>query len=238
MINDIKFEVNGKMIFGTIFEPEKSNKNGVIFFHGWGSSRKGYVDRANALCELGYTCLIIDLMGFGESEGDYYELSIINHLDEAIASYDYLKNYANISEISVCGKSFGGFLTVLLSEKRPIKSMVLNAAAIYKDDILEKNNIWSTEILLLNEINKFKNIESFNYSKAINIIQKYTGSLLVVGCENDEIIPKIITDTYFKSATNTSYKEIIWIKGARHALTEEEHKKAYIQILVDWFKKI
>lgn len=230
----VKFLVGNESIIGTSFRPKKSNGNGVLFFHGWGSSRNGYVDRAKALANLGYDCLIIDFRGFGESEGILAELSNSDHLDDAIAAYDFLKDNTKSSKISACGASYGGYLCAMLSGKRELFSIVMRVPGIYQDKIFQKKN-YTQEKQLLDEICKFKKDKDFINSEAIKNIQSFEGYILIVGSTNDVKIPNRVVEAYYDSATNAAKRQLIWMDGAGHSLANSEYQKQYINILVDWF---
>lgn len=236
-IENIKFKVGHESVAGTLFHPENPNGSGVLFFHGWNSSREGYVERAKSICELGYYCLTIDSRGFGESDAEISDLSIRDHLKDAVGAYDFMKEKANIIKISACGASYGGFLSVMLSGRRNLNSIVMRAPGIYQDRVFELTD-WTEEWLLLDEIYKFKSNIDFNDSEAIKNLKKFKGYLLVVGSKNDEKIPEIVVESYYNSAVSAKKRELLWMKNVDHALSKTEYQEQYISILVDWFERL
>jgi len=183
---------------------------------------------------LGYTCLTVDLRSFGQSDGSLATLSNADHLDDAVAAYDFLKGSAELKEISACGASYGGYLCAMLSEKRQLSSIVLRAPGIYPDAMFEKTG-YTNEDQLLNEIYKFKTKVDFEASKALMNITKYTGSVLVVGSKSDHKIPVAVVESYYNSASRASKRELIWMKDATHDLSSAASKEEFIEILVGWF---
>lgn len=236
-VDAIKFSVDNESISENLFYPDKPNGLGVIFIHGWGSSQKGYVERAGTVVKLGYYCLTFDLRGFGESEGEVSKLSLADHLDDVLAFYDFFKKNTKANKICVCGTSYGGYLAARLLEQRAVYSIIMRAPGIYKDEIFKKTK-WRQEKQLLEEINKFRGGGDFDNSAAIKNIKKFDGYLLVVGSEKDKIIPKRVVKAYYDSAIRVKKREIVWVKGADHALSSSKSQREYIKILSSWFKKL
>jgi len=53
----------------------------ILVLHGWTSSKKRYIDRVAPLVELGYICLLFDMRGHGESDGELKNFSRKDHLE-------------------------------------------------------------------------------------------------------------------------------------------------------------
>lgn len=83
-----------------------SNAKGtVILFHGYGSSKSALLDRAAAFHDMGYTTLLADFRGCGNSEGSY---TSIGH-DEARdvrTCYDYIRSSGE-KNVLLYGPSMG-----------------------------------------------------------------------------------------------------------------------------------
>jgi hypothetical protein len=78
---------------------------------------------------------------------------------------------------------------------------------------------------------------SLDKTKAIKAIQNYSGKILIVEHENDELVPQRIPEVYFDNILNTKLKEKIMIPNAPHALHDPIFINQSIKILVDWFTK-
>ena len=78
--------------------------------------------------------------------------------------------------MAVCGCSFGGYLAAIISVKRNVKSLVLSAPAIYKDNWL--NLIFKK--VALKEGRRFRENDDFSNTQAIKAIRRYKGSFLVI----------------------------------------------------------
>lgn len=224
---------------GTLIVPENATTNipSVVFYHGMPSASKPrYVERAKKLAEQGIAALAFDFRGCGESDGELGEISMVQWLEDALLAYDYLtqQSFVDTNRIGISGKSFGGYMAALVSEKRPPKSMVLHAPAVYPDEWFDKP--YSTDDEVAQKREAYRNSTDALNNKAIEAIKKYANPLLVIGSELDDICPKPVVEGYFNSAGSTQ-KEIRWIKGGDHALHNEKHNEEYTKRMVDWFKE-
>ncbi|MDO8658808.1 MAG: alpha/beta hydrolase [Candidatus Levybacteria bacterium] len=236
---NVTIKSNGYSLSGTIFIPDnkKTKLPAVIFYHGMVSqSKPRYNKRAEILAENGIAALTFDFRGCGESAGKIGELLISDWFDDAILAFDYLVNQPFIDKerVGVSGKSFGGYMASLVSAKRNIKSMVLQAPAIYADSWFDKPYLTTEEFE--DERLKYRLSDKASDNEAIRAISKYKNPLLVVGSELDDTCPKNIVEGYFENCPAKN-KKIHWIKGADHPLTQDNWNKEYTDLMTKWFKE-
>lgn len=245
-IQNVSFEVEGEKLIGNLYIPDKAADKlpAVVIFHGRGSSKKRHADRAQALAEAGFFTLNFDFRGCGESDGDFAEQTITKGYHDALAGYDFLVSNPLVdrSRVGVWGGSFGGYLAALVSAARPVKSLMLAAPAMYKDEwwehVIEN---WEHVIEKIDEgvKNIFKNQGEMILSrtKSLSAIQDYAGSILIEEHESDEVIPRRIPRAYFDAATKSALREYAVIPEAPHALHDQKFRKHSIKLTVDWFRK-
>ncbi len=125
---------NGQKIFGIIHRPLNQTKKSpaVLICHGLGGNKIGkhrlYVQLAQQLASLGITALRFDFRGSGDSEGEFYDMTIDNEVSDAKKAFEFLKNDPQIdaSRVAIFGRSFGGVVAILLANIcQGIKSMAL-----------------------------------------------------------------------------------------------------------------
>lgn len=209
----------------------------VVFYHGMVSkSKPRYVKRAEALAQKGIAALCFDFRGCGESDGKLGELSIADWLDDALLACDYLakQDFVDKKRIGIDGKSFGGYMAALVSKQRNVKSMVLQAPAVFKDAWFSQPMQWTQEFR--KERIAYRHTPEALNNKAISAIQQYNNPILIIGSEFDEMTPKPILEKYF-AVCPSEKKELRWIKGADHSLTDEKYNQEYTQMMVDWSKE-
>ena len=200
----------------------------MLFLHGWNSSRRGYVPRAEAVSEdCGAVCLTFDLAGHGENAAAPAEtFSPRQHLEQAIAAYDELAATAGVDpdRIGVCGASYGGYLAALLVGQRPVASLLLRAPALYPDAAFELPPAQrQTELVTAADALALRNLAGFG------------GPVLVVESEHDEVIPHEVVAAYLASRAGIRHKVI---PGAAHAMREPSWNRAYLELILAWARAL
>ncbi|MDX6622780.1 MAG: uncharacterized protein QOE75_712 [Solirubrobacterales bacterium] len=197
---------------------------GVLFLHGWESSQRGYLPRAAAVREdCGAVCLTFDLSGHGENAAAPPDsFSPRQHLEETIAAYDALAATDGVDpgRIGVCGASYGGYLAALLTGQRPVASLLVRAPALYPDAAFELPPVRRrTELVATADAMPLRNLAEF------------TGPVLVVESERDEVIPHEVVAAYVASRPGIRQETIA---GAAHALCEPSWNRAYLDLILGW----
>lgn len=233
-------EISGKnyKLRGKLFLPKTTKKiPAVIFYHGMVSQIKPRtVERAKKLTDIGIATFAFDFRGCGQSDGKLGKLSISDWFDDALMAFDFLnkQKFIDKNRIGIAGKSFGGYMGALVCKKRNVKSMVLQAPAVYPDSHFKKpyelSKSAKSEKLL------YRLSKSALKNKAIHAIRKYKNPLLVIGSELDDTCPKNVVEGYYNESKSEN-KKMVWIKNADHALTKEVWNMEYTEIMIDWFKK-
>lgn len=233
----VSFKSQGQKIVGTFLTVDLLTKKlpGVVFYHGRGSSQKGYINRAEAVVKEGIICLTFDFRGHGKSEGNFSTLSLKDGLADALSAFDYLasQNQVDRNRLGICGRSFGGYLAALVSGKREVKSLILSVPAIYKDD-------WTDmvyERIPIGELREFRYGGDIKNTKAVKAIKKFKNNLFVIGHEKDEVIPEHVVRIYYETAKKARKRKITFIKKAGHQLDKPEFNQQFKKLISDWFRK-
>lgn len=86
--------------------PGDSNKETIMLFHGYGNRKSGMLDRALALNDLGYTTVLMDFEGGGDSEGNTCTIGY-NEADQVKRCYDVIQEQVPADKIVLLGSSMG-----------------------------------------------------------------------------------------------------------------------------------
>lgn len=236
-----KIIVRGKgyNLAGTLITPDKPSIGfpAVIFYHGMVSTSKDrYLRRAQSLAKAGIMSLVFGFRGCWDSEGEIGKITIAEWLNDAILAFDFLYKNSLVDQnrIGISGKSFGGYIGALVSEKRIVKSMVFQAPAVYEDR--EFNQYYLPDPDVREKRQVYRNSDSALDNKAIEAMKKYKNALLIIGGELDDICPRRSVQEFYNVSPSRN-KKIVWIKGADHPLTNEKHNQEYTKLMVNWFKK-
>ncbi len=109
-------------------------KGVVIFCHGNAGNISHRIDNLSLFAELGYSVLIFDYRGYGQSSGKPTETG--TYLDgEAV--YDYLVDIKKISpeKIVVFGRSLGAAIATYIASQRKCGSLIIESAFTSVPDI-------------------------------------------------------------------------------------------------------
>lgn len=201
---------------------------GVLFLHGWESSQRGYLPRAEAVSEdCGAVCLAFDLSGHGENAAAPADsFSPSQHLEEAIVAYDALAAHDGVdpSRIGVCGASYGGYLAALLTGQRPVASLLVRAPALYPDAAFDVPPVQrKTELVANADALPLRNLAEFS------------GPVLVVESEHDEVIPHEVVEAYVRSRAGIRHETI---PGAAHAMSEPSWNREYLALILEWARAL
>ena len=228
MQEDIEFAGPGRMLAATICTPAQQAdgelQRGIVFVHGLGSNRRGYVEYGErAAAHLGARCLAVDLSGHGLSPGEAGDISPAEHLQDVLAAWDELTAHyrADPGRIGVCGSSYGACLAALAVRHRKVARLLLRAPVIVADDDLARplrlrsgDRGPASASVLLGGLNRF-------HSPA-----------LVVESGNDEVIPHETVEAYVNALPAAGHAVIA---NAAHALRRPEWREVFIQQLLRFF---
>jgi pimeloyl-ACP methyl ester carboxylesterase len=124
--------------------------------------------------------------------------------------------------VGVCGASYGGYLTALLTARRPVKRLILRAPSLVEDIALPP---WQRPPSASREVP-----ERFD---SLRLLRRYDGEVLIVESEMDEVIPASHIDVYL-SACSHAEREVI--PCATHALTEPKWDEIFVNMIIKWFR--
>lgn len=119
------------------FVPGQPGNACVLLLHGQRSDRRAMLSRARLLRQYGYSSLLIDLQGHGESPG---ERLTFGHREAAgaHAAVALLRARPDCGKVAVIGQSLGGAAALLGERPLEVDAMVLEA--VYSDIELAARN--------------------------------------------------------------------------------------------------
>lgn len=225
--------VDGQKVAANLFLPARPNGEGVLFIHGWRSSKESPRVFAETLATIGYTSLTFDLRGMGVSEGDASVLSRADFLKDCIAAYDALVTWGGVGSVSVVGSSFGSYMACLLTGSRPIKRLVLRVPANYPNEGYDTCQAVLSDRLDAVGLAAERPVGS---TYALDLLRAFSGQVLIVQSGNDKIIHPETVKSFADAVANKSNLAYRVMQDAPHSLSASpELVKEYADILMDWF---
>jgi dienelactone hydrolase len=229
----IALPVNDYVIAGDWYNGVNKH-SAILLMHGYPSVKANQVQLAAKFVKsTGLGVLTFDYSGLGESPYNIEQTTASQHLNDAIACYDWLIN-KGFKNIICIGMSYGGYLAAHLWQYRPINHLILRAPAInpeaYFNYPRSKYNR-NQQMILRN------NPAALAKHPLIIQCSKYTGKSLVMVHGKDEAIPKPTTNAYIKALKSDYYIQ----EGLYHTLDNPNNSKKdipeYIKAITGWINK-
>ncbi len=103
----------------------------LLVAHGFLGTKEGRgkaLEMAEAVGTLGYATLLFDFAGNGESEGDFADVSLTNHVADLDCAFRFARE-AGFDRVVLCGRSFGGAAALVYAAANPDVAGVCTWAA-------------------------------------------------------------------------------------------------------------
>ncbi len=224
-------ECKGYAVKADIYE---GSKNGALLLSLIGRTshrtKKHYQNLLPRLAEEpGFTSLIFDYSGHGDSPFNIEETRPAQHFLEVITVFDWMKEKYPNRKFFVIGSSYGGFLATQLTKYRKFDGLILRAPAIYKPSefytLIKNEDRDGTQAFR-------HNVEDLKNHPLLARASEFEGKVLLVVHELDEEIPRETTDAY----ANAFKPEVIPVKGVTHSLDNATEEKVadYNQKIFEW----
>lgn len=120
----------------------------VIVIHGFTGhmEERHIIAVSEALNEIGYATLRVDMYGHGNSEGSFRDHTLYKWLTNAMTVIDYARKLDFVTDLYLCGHSQGG-LTVMLAgaiKHDVIKGIIPLSPACMIPDLARKGSLLGT----------------------------------------------------------------------------------------------
>ena len=180
---EINFSIGeSQNVNGILLEPEADFKQNILFFHGSGGNVSTYLFMMRPLTKIGYRVMMIDVRGYGKSDGKPTHIGIA---EDAPKIYNWLIQQEKFKDekLIVYGASMGTQVATNLTSKLKTNISLL---------ILDGSMTSFTDIALVSAPNFQKNmIKQYVTSPytAKEDIKKVSCPVLIIHSEGDEDVP-------------------------------------------------
>jgi len=208
----------------------------ALFIHGW--TGKSNDSAAAMLANHGFCAMTINLRGHNSSDGDIKAVSRRQSLADAVAAYDFLRQQLSpdVSIVAV-GNSYGGYISALLSQERPLAALSLRVPANYPDEGFDQPQ-WGNGND--NPVVAKWRAQPLGPSKtrALRAIHNFQGRLQIFEAEYDERVHSQTPKNYRHAVADPSLLEYHLMRGWPHGLGDDAHRnKDFQSLLLVWLKK-
>lgn len=227
---EINFVAGVETLHGTLDIAENDVLPRVLSLHGAGPSNRArarYI--TEYLAQNGISSVRFDFSGHGNSSGQLKDSTLAKRLNEARAAVKFLDKHA-LSPKTLIGTSMGGHVAARLTAELTIANLILFCPAAYAAEAEELPfGSGFTEVI--------RRPNSFNTSLVFECLRTFSGNLLIVFGDADEIIPGPIVEHFLSSAAQANTRVLLRIKNAPHQIhgwlnkNDEQKKLVLRQIL-------
>lgn len=206
----ITFEGGGESLSGQVIEPTGPAAGRLLFVHGAGKATKERVfPLACALAQQGVSCFSFDFSGHGLSSGSLNISSLEKRereTESAIRASGFKHPFA------LCGFSMGAHVVLRMLKQHNPEALILFYPAIYTDEArsIPFGNPTFTETI--------RRERSWAASSVLADLDAFTGRLLIVIGDRDEVIPKDVITLLDMHSASATRKQIVVVRGGTHQL--------------------
>jgi len=195
------------------------DRGGVVLIHGIRSDRRQMLGRARFLFAAGYSVVMIDLQGHGETPGRQITFGHRESLDVE-ASVDYLRERLGGRPVGVIGTSLGG-AAALLGE-RPVDAEAVVLEAVYSTIERAVGNRLTIRLgaighwlapLLVWQVEPRLGIDPADLAPLATIHRLDAPVMIIAGTEDRRTLPDEAKALYLRA---NSPKQLWLVDGARH----------------------
>jgi len=194
---------NGQKLCGIISNPKsnsiKESDTVIIMCHGLGSNKDdtSYITLQDKINASGITTFRMDLLGHGESDGEFDDLTLTETIDDILCAKHELERigYKNIGFI---GTSFGGVGGIMVASLEQFKFLVLISPPTHYDiSEMVKSSIYILrELIKVNKVTEKKKahpnmkfFRDYGSHDSYDAAKKITAPVLIIHGNKDNIVP-------------------------------------------------
>jgi uncharacterized protein len=220
----------------------------VIVCHGFTGSKEGRgqaVAMGEQLSLLGYSTLLFDFAGSGESDGENHDRTLSGQVEDLAAVVEWVRQ-EGFGPIILCGRSFGGSTALSFAAGDQQIDAVCTWAAVARLEELfltliggdaagpadELVTIENEEGQLTLKRRFFQDLSKHHLTACAAAVSP--GSLLIVHGSADQSVPPEDAKILYQAAGEP--KKLVIIEGADHRFSS--HTEAVWQTFFSWLKEL
>jgi uncharacterized protein len=173
----------------------------LLFLGGAGGNKSHYLDRVEGLRQLGFSLLIFDYRGYGESPGDFP--SETQFYKDSQAAWDYLIQQQKVppQRIFLYGESLGGAIALDLAVKQPqAAGLIVQSSFTSMTDIARWRGfswLFPIDLLLTQKFDSIAKVRSLQIP------------VLFIHGTADEVVPFKMGQRLFSTAPSPKYLHVV-----------------------------
>lgn len=204
----------------------------LILSHGFGGSHVDHKDYTDFFYSKGLSVFSPDFCGGGlesKSDGSMLEMTVLTEAEDLNAVIDFFKDDPRFTHIFLMGFSQGGFVSAYVAARRPrdVSALVIEYPAfVLQDDARRRADASGafppTSNVMGQIIGRVYNEAAVSFD-IYDVIGGYTGEVLLLHGDRDEIVPLRYSTRAAQAFPNA---RLIVLPGQGHGFTGAERRKA------------
>ena len=128
----LRLDCTNGISLGAWYCPGSNQNSQVILFHGYSSEKSGTLPEAKAFLEMGYSVLLVDFRGSGDSSESYTTIGF-DEADDVAAAVRYARAHLPCHRVILYGQSMGAVAIL-----RAIHNNAVHPDAIVAEAVFDK----------------------------------------------------------------------------------------------------
>ncbi|HEX2010442.1 MAG TPA: alpha/beta fold hydrolase [Roseateles sp.] len=199
------------MLAGDRWTLDSARGEALILHGGGSSSSQGFQALREHLAAEGIASTAFDCIGHGRTGGALADSSLADRVEQVLNVMDGLA--LDAGRLTVIGFSMGAYVAAQVSARRRLAGLGQAIPAAYTPEALPLPFGPSFAACI-------RRPRSWADSDAFEILQAFTGRLLVLSAGADQVIPAEIPERLFEAALRASWRRHHRVEGAGHQLAE------------------
>jgi uncharacterized protein len=241
MKKSLVYKHKGTLLQGSVHIPEgKGPFPAILMLHGFASNRMGnqdsFVRMGDRLVAAGFAVFRFDFSGCGESEGDFFNLTVTREIEEAIALIHFCRQQSEVDpdQFHLLGMSLGSVVASMAAGKYPelIKTLCLwSPAAVIVDEITKQGTIQGKPVDIIRK-QGFMDIRGRKLGPALiedvktldiyETAKSYQGLVKIIHGDAADIAPIAYAEKYMEIYPESA--ELVTVAGADHGWANLEDR--------------
>ncbi len=254
MIRYHDFPHNGLTLRSTVHvpdSPERTRWPVVVFIHGFTSNRfelPSFVRMSRLLEENGIASVRVDLSGHGESDGDFFDVTIGGEIDEARSVVRAVRDFdfADPDRIGLVGMSLGGVVAGIVAAEEPgIRALCLWSPAAVAPFEIGRGYLRGRSLAAEIEEKGYFDADGHRMSPALvadiaglDVYGRsagYAGPVRIIHGDRDTVAPVEYALRYLDHYNGNAELEVV--PGADHAWSTVPHRTRLHSSTVEFLRK-
>ncbi len=224
----IPSDPNRPLLHSQGIQKKTPSRRVILYLGGRGGNRSYHLERIRGFHQLGFTVLMMDYRGYGDS--DYHRPSEASVYQDSQAAWHYLTQARNIppEQIVIYGESLGGAIALDLAVRNPDAAGLILQSTFTSIRAMTAQLPWSrflpVDYLLTEHFDSLAKIRSLEVP------------LLILHGTADDVVPYQMSQTLYQAAP--APKQLFLVPNGTHFRLHQPGPHSYLMAMTKFITQI